>query len=184
MLRSERLLLRDFRGDDFEAVHAYATDLEVVRYMTWGPNSEADTRDFLKRAQSHVQVDPRVGFELAVIRERSDDLIGGVGLHVDGFKAMLGYCFARFAWGQGYATEAARVLVDFGFTSLGLHRVWACCDPENPGSIGVLRKLGMRQEGHLKQDCRVRGEWRDNLLFAILEDEWHAGRGAIESDQV
>jgi len=84
MLRTERLLLRDFRADDFEAVHAYATDLEVVRYMTWGPNSEADTRDFLKRAQSHAEVEPRVGFELAVVREETDDLIGGVGLHVDG----------------------------------------------------------------------------------------------------
>lgn len=172
MLRSERLLLRDFHDDDFEAVHAYATELDVVRYMTWGPNSEAETRDFLKRAQSHIEVDPRVGFELAVIRQEPEGLIGGIGLHVDGPKAMLGYCFARSAWGQGYATEAARVMLALGFKSLGLHRIWACCDPENAGSIGVLRKLGMRQEGHLKDDCQIRGDWRDNLLFAILEDEW------------
>ena len=75
MFWSERLLLRNFRADDFEAVHAYATDLGVVRYMTWGPNSEAETRDFLKRAQSHTEVDPRVEFELAVIREEPGDLL-------------------------------------------------------------------------------------------------------------
>ena len=172
MFRSERLLLRDFRDDDLEAVHAYATDLDVVRYMTWGPNSEAETRGFLERAQSHTEVDPRVEFELAVIREEPGELIGGIGLHADGSKAMLGYCFARSAWGKGYATEAAQVMLDFGFKSLELHRIWACCDPENAGSIRVLQKLGMRQEGHLKHDCQIRGEWRDNLLFAILEDEW------------
>ena len=95
MLRSPRLYLREFGDDDFDAVHAYATDPEVVRYMTWGPNSEAETRDFLGRAQSHTEVDPRVQYELAVIRGDSDQLIGGVGLHVEGAKAMLGYCFAR-----------------------------------------------------------------------------------------
>ena len=172
MLRSERLFLRDFRDDDFEAVHAYATDLDVVRYMSWGPNSETETQDFLKRAQSNVAIDPRIEFELAVIREESGELIGGIGLHVNGSKAMLGYCFARPAWGRGYATEAARVLMDFGFGSLGLHRIWAFCDPENAGSVRVLRKLGMRLEGHLRHDCQIRGEWRDNLLFGILEDEW------------
>ena len=172
MLRSERLLLRDFRDDDYDAVHAYATDLDVVRYMTWGPNSEAETRDFLKRAQSNTELDPRVEFELAVIREDKEELIGGIGLHVEGSKAMLGYCYSRSAWGQGYATEAGRVLMDFGFRSLGLHRIWACCDPENAGSIRVLQKLWMKQEGHLKHDCQIRGEWRDNLLFGILEDDW------------
>jgi len=172
MLKSERLTLREFRDDDFEAVHSYAIDLDVVRFMPWGPNSEAETREFLKRAQSHATVDPRTGFELAVIRTASEDLIGGIGLHTDGPKAVLGYCFARSSWGQGYATEAARLVLDFGFKSFGIHRTWACCDPENTASVRVLQKLGMRQEGHLRHDCQIRGEWRDNLLFAILDDEW------------
>lgn len=172
MLQSDRLLLREFRDDDFEAVHAYATDPEVVRYMDWGPNSEDDTREFLKRAQTYIEGDPRIGFELAVIHLERGELLGGIGLHVNGPKAMLGYCFARPAWGRGYATEAARVMLDFGFRSLKLHRIWACCDPENAGSVRVLLKVGMRKEGHLKHDCQIRGEWRDNLLFAILEGDW------------
>ena len=172
MLQSERLILREFREDDFEAVHAYASDLEVVRHMTWGPNSEAETREFLKRNQSHAEVDPRVDYGLAVIRQVSGELIGGIGLHADGSNAMLGYCYARSAWGQGYATEAARLLMDFGFVSLGVHRIWAGCDSENAGSIRVLQKLGMRQEGHFRHECQIRGEWRDTLLFAVLDDEW------------
>ena len=172
MLRSDRLHLREFRDDDFEAVHAYATDLEVVRYMPWGPNSEADTRAFLKRAQGHDGVDPRVGFELAIVREDTGKLIGGIGLHVDGSSAMLGYCLARPDWGKGFATEAAGLLLGFGFESLGVHRTWAGCDSENGRSVRVLQKLGMTQEGHFRQNCQIRGEWRDTLVFAVLAHDW------------
>ena len=172
MLESERLILREFIDNDFEAVHAYATDLEVLRYMEWGPNSEGETREFLARSQSHASAEPRTGYELAVVEKATDGLLGGIGLHADGTQAMLGYCFARHAWGKGYATEAARLLVDFGFDSLGIHRVWARCDSENGTSLRVLEKLGMRREGYFKHDCQIRGEWRNTALFAILEDEW------------
>lgn len=172
MFRSDRLLLREFSDEDFQAVHAYASDPDVVRFMTWGPNSEAQTREFLKRAQANAEADPRLQFELAVVRHASGDLIGSIGLHVDGSNAMLGFCYARDAWGQGYATEAALILLDFGFGSLGLHRIWADCDSENASSVRVLQKLGMRQEGHLRQDREIRGEWRDTLIFAILDTEW------------
>ena len=172
MFRSERLLLREFSDEDFQAVHAYASDPDVVRYMTWGPNSEDETREFLRLAKSNAEMDPRVQFGLAIVRHASDELIGSIGLHVDGSNAMLGFCYARSAWGRGYATEAARVLLDFGFGSLGLHRIWADCDSENAASIRVLQKLGMRQEGHLRHDCQIRGEWRDTLVFAILDNEW------------
>ena len=168
MLQSERLLLREFREADFEAVHAYASDPEVVRFMPWGPNSEDETRDFLKRAQAYSEADPRVGFEFAVTRRDTADLIGGMGFHVDQSNAMLGYCFAKPAWGRGFATEAARLVLGFGFKELGVHRVWAGCDPENAGSIQVLKRLGMIQEGHMRQDCNIRGEWRDTLLFSVL----------------
>ncbi len=171
-LETERLLLRDFRDEDFGIVHAYGTDMEVVRYMPWGPNTEADTREFLTGAQDGAKVEPRTDFDLAVVRKDTDQLIGGIGLHVHGFNAMLGYCFARGAWGSGYATEASRVLVDFGFRTQGVHRIWAGCDPENTASVRVLKKLGMSQEGHFRQDVRIRGEWRDTLVFAVLRDEW------------
>ena len=172
MFRSDRLLLREFSDEDFQAVHAYASDPDIVRFMTWGPNSEAETREFLKCAKTHAEANPRLQFGLAVVRHASGDLIGSIGLHVDGSNAMLGFCYARSAWGQGYATEAAQILLDFGFGSLGLHRIWADCDSENAVSVRVLQKLGMRQEGHLRGDCKIRGEWRDTLIFAILDNEW------------
>ena len=176
VLEGERLLLREFRDDDFEAVHAYGSDPDVVRYLPWGPNTESDTRRFLARAHCYRASDPRLSFELAVVRRETRDLIGGVGLHKDGSNAVLGYCGGRSAWGHGYSTEASRLLVEFGFGSLDIHRVWAVCDPDNTAAANVLRKLGMRQEGHLREAILIRGEWRDSLIFAILESEWAAGR--------
>jgi RimJ/RimL family protein N-acetyltransferase len=173
-LRTERLLLRDFLASDFEFVHAYASDPEVVRYMDWGPNTEADTRAFLERSLAPSTAEQRTNFELAVIDTHSNTLLGGAGLHVDasGIQAMIGYCFARAAWGRGIATEASAALVQFGFHDLGLHRIWAGCDSENHRSRRVLEKLGMRQEGHLRENVFVRSAFRDTLLFAVLQQEW------------
>ena len=172
MIQSARLTLREFQAADFDAVHSYGSDLEVVRYMPWGPNSEDETRAFLERAQSYAAADPRTGYELAVIQTTTDHLIGGIGLDVDQQQAVLGYCFARPAWGHGFATEAARLILGFGFETLNIHRVRAGCDSENAASARVLEKVGMRREGYFKHDCQIRGVWRDTIAFAILSDEW------------
>lgn len=174
VLLGERLLLREFEAADFESLHSYASDSEVVRFMEWGPNTEEETREFLSRSRSFVRMDPRNNYELAVTIAASGRHVGGTGLHVSGMQAMLGYCFARSAWGKGFATEAARLMADFGFDSLGLHRVWARCDSENIASQRVLEKLGMRREGLAKHDCQIRGVWRDTFLYAVLIDEWKA----------
>ena len=173
MLTSERLILREFSDSDFEQVHSYAADNEVTRYMEWGPNTEKETKGFLLRARLTAEESPRKLFELAVIEIETGHLVGGIGLHTSGFQAMLGYCFSRPTWGNGYATEAARILIGFGFSSLGLHRVWARCDSENNGSLRVLAKLGMRREGLARHDCQIRGVWRNTFLYAILVDEWN-----------
>ena len=70
-------------------------------------------------------------------------------------------------WGHGYATEAARAMLTFGFATLRLGRITATCRPENTASAGVLRKLGMQQVGHRKNDRLIRGTWLDSLVFAI-----------------
>ena len=69
-------------------------------------------------------------------------------------------------------TEAARSLIDAGFTTLGLHRIWATTDPQNVRSIAVLERLGMRREGHLRAHRWCKQGWRDSALYAVLEQEW------------
>ena len=175
MLETERLRLRGITDSDFDAVHAYASDPEVVEYMTWGPSTEQDTLDFLARTQAQAAADPRIDYGLGVVRKSDELLIGAVGLHMpsqDAHQGMLGYCFARGAWGHGFATEAANALLTFGFDVLGLKRIWAGCDPDNAGSIRVLEKIGMSLEGRHREDVQIRGSLRDSLMWAILEREW------------
>jgi len=180
VLRTARLDLRELTPDDFDAVHAYASDPEVVRFMQWGPNTEQDTFDFIERAIAHAEDEGRTMYELAVVVRGEDRLIGAIGLEVDEVDARgtLGYCLHRGAWGHGYATEAARAVTAFGFEVLLLHRIRAGCDPENAASARVLEKVGMTLEGHLRENVRVRGAFRDTLVFGMLRREWTARESA------
>lgn len=178
-LRTQRLLLRDFVETDWEAVHIYAQLPEVSRYMPWGPNSEADSRDFVGRAIAAQLATPRQGFELALIWAENQQLIGGCGLSVQSQAhrvGEIGYCLHPQFWGRGCAAEAAGALLALGFEQLQLHRIQATCDPENAASRRVLEKLGLQQEGRLRQNLHMRGQWRDSLLWSILEHEWRKGR--------
>jgi len=176
-LQTERLILRDFTAGDWQAVHAYAADPEAVRYMEWGPNSEAQTRGYIESLLIGLQADQRRSFDLAVTLRADGRLIGGCGFHIShpyNRAGWLGYIFRRDSWGQGYATETARELLRLGFDRFGLHRIFATCDPRNLGSAHVLEKIGMRREGHLRDNKWQKGQWRDSLLYAILEHEFRA----------
>jgi len=179
-----RLTLRDLRDSDFERVHAYASDLEVLRYLDWGPNSVDDTRSFLALAQAAREASPRTAYHLALALRTDDQVIGGGRIEIrDAASGSgdLGYVIDRAHWGHGYATEAGRALLAFGFDRLGLHRIWARCDVRNAASARVLEKLRMQREGHLRHDVRRKGEWHDSYLYAILEPDWRGsnpGRSA------
>ncbi len=176
VLTTERLLLRPFAEDDFDAVHAYGSDPEVVRYMPWGPNTPDDTRDFIRRMTAAAEADPRREYEFAVVLRESTTLIGGCGICVnerdeESGCAEMGYAYHRDAWGRGYATEAARRVAQFGFEELRLHRICAYCDVPNVASARVLEKIGMRREGHLREAARRRDGWHDHYLYAVLRDD-------------
>ncbi len=174
-LETGRLGLREFGEPDWQAVHEYASDPEVVRYMDWGPNEKTASQSFVRRAISQQDEEPRKDFEFAVTLIDDGELIGGCGIHVsipETREGWIGYCFNKRFWGQGFGTEAAGGLLRFGFGELGLHRIVALCDPRNAASIRVLEKIGMQREGHLREHRLVRGNWRDSLSYAILDREW------------
>ncbi len=183
-LEAERLLLREFQEEDWRAVHEYGSDPEVVRLMPWGPNTEEESRNFIARQMALQGEEPRNHYGFAVVLEPQNPLIGSIALNVssrENREGWIGYCFIRRFWGHGYATEAARAIVAFGFEQLELHRIFATCDPENVASGRVLKKIGMRREGRLREHKWQRGDWRDSYLYAILEYEWErAHRGKNE----
>ncbi len=88
----------------------------------------------------------------------------------------LGYIFDPAFAGRGYATEAAREVLRLAFDELGLHRVVGRIYAENLASARVLERLGMRREAHLVSNERLRGEWTDEVIYALLEHEWSGQR--------
>ncbi len=178
-LRLDRLRLREWREDDWVQAHVYASDPEVVRYLDWGPNTEDETRAFIRDTMHARQASPRLHYDLAVALAESDEVIGGCRIWIESAEhreASIGYSLARTQWGHGYATELARGLLRVGFESLGLHRIWAIVEPENVVSARVLEKLGMQREGRLRDHRYAKGRWRDSVLYAILAPEWTSGR--------
>jgi ribosomal-protein-alanine N-acetyltransferase len=141
ILRSPRLIIRDYKFEDFSGVHEYACDPETVSYMTRGPNSEEDTSKFISLAISQQTKIPRANYHFVVVLTSNERIIGGCGIHIRDpkqRKAEIGYCFNKSYWRRGYATEAAGELLRFGFTSLDLHRIIATCDTQNIASANVL----------------------------------------------
>ncbi len=176
-ISTERLVLRDFRPEDVAAVHAYGSDPEVVRYMPFGPNTEAESQAFLARKLQDQLANPRTGFGLAITLAASGELIGSCALRVtapERQEAEIGYVLRRDVWGQGYATEAARALVALGFAHLGMHRIQAYCRVENAASARVLEKAGMRREGLLREHVMMHGRWDDSYLYAVVEGDWRS----------
>jgi ribosomal-protein-alanine N-acetyltransferase len=184
MLVTRRLILREFATEDWPAVLAYQSDPRYLRLYAWTARTEADVRAFVAGFVASQAVEPRLKYQLAITLRDGGQLVGncGVRLAEPGVRiGDLGYELAPQHWGRGYATEAARAMLEFAFVELRLHRVWAECVPENHASRRVLEKLGMHCEGRLRQTRWYKGCWWDTLLYGILEDEWrasvHAGSG-------
>ena len=175
LLRTERLVLREFVLDDWEALHAVESRPEVAQYQSFAPRSAAESRTYVLESVQGAADDPRLTYDLAVVLAAENRLIGRCGFGIDDDEprhAILWYTLHPDAWGRGYTTEAARAMVDFGFRALDLHRIWADCDPANIASWRVLEKIGMRREGHLRENAWVKGEWVDSLIYAVLDREW------------
>ena len=177
-LETERLLLRPFTTDDFEAGHSYGSDPENVKYMVWGPNDENATRAFLNSCEEKWKADPIKEYEFAIVLKSTGKVIGGCGIYLNNERntAMLGWILNKGYWKQGYMPEAAAKLLEYCFNELKLHRVYSTCNTENYGSFRVMEKIGMRREAHFIKNNfgRVWDKeiWYDEYHYAILEEEW------------
>lgn len=157
-----------FLPSDFAAVHQYDTDPMVYRYAEWGPNSEDQTRQYLREACAPSDV----SLTLAVLVE--DQVIGAAAVWSTDPEHRcreLGYSLNQNFWNRGYATLAARMLLELGYTTLRLHRITATCAPQNSASRRVLEKAGLKYEGLLRGHKLVHGQRRDSLLFARLKTD-------------
>ncbi|WP_280771706.1 GNAT family N-acetyltransferase [Salipaludibacillus daqingensis] len=172
-LSNERLSLREFTKDDWKDVHRYASKDIVCQYQPWGPNTENDSKSFVNMVIKDATEEPRTRFVFAIIYK--ENMIGAGEFNIRDFTNRVGeiaYIVNPDYWRKGIATDVAKLLIDFGFKELKLHRIYATCDPRNIGSSKILEKIGMIKEGRIREDLLVKDGWRDSLLYSVLEHEW------------
>ena len=174
-LITPRLLIRKLHPDDAAAVYAYRSDPTISRYQTWSPQNEEEIATFIEGMRD-LDVDTEgTWYQCGIILTEAGILIGDIGLHfppAEPRQAEIGITLAGSHQGCGYATEALQGVVECLFTDLGKHRVYGRVDPRNARSIALLTRLGMRMEGHLRETVWDKGEWADDLIFALIEWEW------------
>jgi ribosomal-protein-alanine N-acetyltransferase len=176
---SQRLLIRDFTEGDFSLFCSVFTDGQVMRYTYKDCFcSPQDCRAYFDSALRNAgETESRKRYEFAVFTLSDGHFIGFADAEIylrnaAGGVGEIGYLLLPDAWGQGYATEIARTLIGFCFTSLGLHRVEAHCNANNACSENVMKKAGMTWEGESRKVRFKEGRWDNEKSYAILKEEW------------
>ncbi len=180
-LATERLLLRPYADSDFDALLAMHSRPDVALWQYWEPRDAATVRAVLasKVGEAGLAADGD-WMSFATVLAASGEVIGDCSVHLvsgEHRQGEIGYIFHPDHHGRGYATEAARALVDFAFREFGFHRVIGRLEVRNAASARVLERLGMRREAHLVENEFVKGEWQSEFVYAILEHEWRAAGG-------
>lgn len=149
---AKHIYLRPVKKDDALAIHLYAGNPEVTRYMLWGPNDYEDTVSYVELSLKEQNRIPRRVYRFAIILKHTDDLIGMIDLTLESDKiGEMGYVLNQSHWGKGYGTEAAKLMVNYGFKTLGLHKIICTCDTRNIGSYRIMEKVGYRRVGTYKR---------------------------------
>jgi ribosomal-protein-alanine N-acetyltransferase len=175
-LQSERVRVREVTLDDADAAFEWGSDRDWFRYLPYEPVSTIEEeRAWILGFVEAARTRPRLDYQLAIEPVEGGPIIGMVHLRVTSLhhrSGELGFGVGRRSWGAGIALEAARLVLRFGFEELRLHRITAGHHPDNAQSRRVIEKLGMTREGRLRENLIAHGQWRDSIVYSMLEGEW------------
>ena len=175
-IKTERLDLRPHRREDLDDMLAFHSDPEVVRYVPWPVRDREQVRAALEvKLTQGALTEPGQWLVLAIELRETSTVIGEVLLKWESEisrQGELGYALHSGYHGRGLAAEAARAMLRIGFEDLNLHRIHASVINGNTASTKLLERLGMRQEGHLIESLYFKGEWCDDLIWALRAQEW------------
>ena len=167
-IKTKRLLIREFEYKDWQDVYEYTSDINVMKYIPEGVFTEEDAKEFVNKNKS----DNAEKFPVVLMDE--DIVIGHIVFHryFGEHTYEIGWVFNPKYQNQGYASEAAQTILEYGFKEINLHRIIATCQPENIPSYRVMEKIGMRREGFFKKCIPKDNEWWDEYYYAILKEEF------------
>ncbi|WP_058308196.1 GNAT family N-acetyltransferase [Gracilibacillus massiliensis] len=169
IIETNRLLIRKFEPKDWNFVYEYTSDRKVMKYIPEGIFDEEAAKEFVE----HNSGDYAEKFP--VIKKDENTLIGHIVFHkwFGEHTYEIGWVFHPKYYNRGYATEAAKAVLEYGFNQLNLHRIIATCQPENVASYRVMEKIGMRREGYFKKCIPHGDEWWGEYFYAVLKEEWN-----------
>lgn len=170
-IQTDRLIIRKFHPDDYRELYAYLSKENVVRYEPYEPYTlEQARREAEYRSNSE---------DFFAVTLKNGGLIGNLYLSPREFESMeLGYVFDTRWQMNGYATESARAILNYGFGTLNAHRIKAECNSKNIRSLRLMERLGMRREAEFMQNVYFKKNadgspiWQDTVQYAILKSEW------------
>jgi len=179
-----RLLLRAYRPEDAEPVFAglSAHREELQQWMSWPSYHQSvdDTASYVRRMAARFAL--REVLVMGIWEHASGAYLGGTGYHAPQWnvpRAEIGYFLLPPARGRGYATEAIKLVIDYGFRCAGFNRVWGDCDAANTASSRVMGRAGMTLEATMRHDTRDHhGKLRSSLRFSLSWDDYPAWRAA------
>ena len=176
LINSERLYLRPVSMDDKESMYAYRSDSETSKYLSLIPESVEDIAKLIDKTSKEIEV-AGTWFQFVIIKKYPDLLIGDIGIHfldngTDNKQVEIGYTLSNKYRNKGYATEALTNVINFLINDLQKHRIIASIDPTNKDSIKLIEKLGFRKEAHFVKSLLFHGEWVDDVIYAMLGDDW------------
>jgi RimJ/RimL family protein N-acetyltransferase len=180
-LETPRLIIRRFQDSDLNHLVAYRSNPEVERYQMWENYSEAKAQDLIDTVRQKEPGEPEA-FQFALEAKASSQLIGDLMLRTeenDKRLGEIGYTLAPHAQGQGLATEAVQALIQYCFETLSMHRLSATADPRNDASLRLLERLGFRREAYFIKSLWFKGDWADDVVYALLRDEWLERQGLL-----
>lgn len=172
-LLTQRLLLRSLAPIDKASIYEYRSDSETNKYQGWIPKTLDEVEEFIAKIPNFLN-EPDTWYQIGIIEKESNILVGDIGIHFlsDNEQVEIGCTLMKMYHGKGYATEALKGIIDYIFKVLKKHRIIASVDPNNKSSMKLLNRLNFRQEGHFIESLFFKGEWVDDVTFAILNREW------------
>ncbi|GAK59899.1 acetyltransferase, GNAT family [Candidatus Vecturithrix granuli] len=174
-LQTQRLVIQSIKVSDAHAMFLYRSDKTVQRYQFWRPRTQGEVEDFIQKVNELAFDTEHTWYQLGIYTKQPRELIGDLGLHFlepHNSQVEIGFTIAPTHQRQGYAAEAVISILDYVFAHMRKHRVIASVDPNNTASIALLKKLGLRQEAHFVQSLWDDGAWLDDVVYAILREEW------------
>ena len=172
-LETDRLLIREFLASDSDSFCQHMLSEHHWRQQPVEPPTAETVADSMKHILCWQTEEPRTNYHLAALDKHSGEFVGEAALHVYPPQQLgtIGWGVTTGRVGQGIATEMCQAFLRLAFGTLNLHRVQAMCRSENHASRWIMAKIGMREEGVMRDNLFVRGEWWSTICAAILSSD-------------